>query len=219
MRDFKTFMSLTDSRIAEEFSVILEAHKIPFKTQDTAKDFDASFANNEAKQSILIMLDPNDFEKASSVLEQNIALNINEIDPQHPLFSFSTEELKDVVKNYDEWHPIDVKLAKYLLKQQNIVVEPKGIQTQQHVKELKSFHPEKSSTTTLLLGYIFCMIGGFAGIGIALFLMTATRKLPDGTKKYIYSDSDRKQGLYMLLVGGIVFIFTLLYLEFDFNEL
>lgn len=219
MGDFKTFMSLTDPKIAQEFAVILEAHKIPFKTQDTAKDFDASFANNQAKQSILIMLNPNDFDKASSVLEQNITLDINEIDPQHPLFSFSTEELKDVVKNYDEWHPIDVKLAKHLLKQQNIVVEPDEIKAEQNLKELKSFHPEKSSTITLLLGYIFCMMGGFAGIGIALFLMTATRKLPDGTKKHIYSNSDRKHGFYMLLTGGIVFIFTLLYLEFDFNEL
>lgn len=212
-------MSLTDDVAAKEIIEILEANKIRFKIQDTAKDFDASFANNAAKQSILIMLSPNDFDRASSVLEQNIALNINEIDPQHPLFSFSTEELKDVVKNYDEWHPIDVKLAKYLLKQQNLIVEPNEIKTQQHLKELKSFHPEKSSSITLLLGYLFCMMGGFAGIGIALFLMTATRKLPDGTKKYIYSNSDRKHGLYMLLVGGIVFIFTLLYLEFDFNEL
>jgi hypothetical protein len=63
------------------------------------------------------------------------------------------------------------------------------------------------------------MMGGFAGIGIALFLITATRKLPDGTKKYIYSNSDRKHGFYMLLTGGIIFILTLLYLEFDFNEL
>lgn len=219
MRDFKTFMSLTDPKIAEEFSVILEAHKIPFKTQDTSKDFDASFANNQAKNSILIMLDPKDFDRASSVLEQNIALNINDIDPQHPLFSFSTEELKDVVKNYDEWHPIDVKLAKHLLKQQDIVVESSEIKTQQEAKELKSFSHEKSSSITLLLGYIFCMMGGFAGIGIALFLMTATRKLPDGTKKYIYSNSDRKHGFYMLFAGGIVFILTLFYLEFDFNEL
>jgi hypothetical protein len=58
-------------------------------------------------------------------------------------------------------------------------------------------------------------MGGFAGIGIALFLMTAKRSLPDGTRKHIYSNADRKHGFYMLLAGVILFIITLLYFEFE----
>lgn len=213
MSDFKTFMSLNDLAIADEMAVILETHKIPFKLQDTAKDFDASFANDPAKQSFLIMINPKDFERTSAILEQHTLLNLDEIDPQHPLFSFSTEELKDVVKNYDEWHPIDVKLAKYLLEKQHITVDATEIKAQQHLKELKTYEPEKSSTITLLLGYVFCMLGGMAGIGIALFMMNAKKTLPNGSKKFVYSNSDRKHGLFMLLLGGIVFILTLLFME------
>jgi hypothetical protein len=67
--------------------------------------------------------------------------------------------------------------------------------------------PEKSSLLTLAMGYTFCLMGGLAGIGIAIFLMMGKRTMPDGTKKYIYSKSDRAHGLYMLVAGSIVFLF------------
>ena len=207
MSEFKTFMSLTDSVIADEMVQILEAHNIAYKLQDTSKDFDASFANNEAKNSFLIMLNPNDFDKASLLLEENVKLEINDINSQHPLFDFTTEELKDVVKNYDEWHPADVKLARQLLEKENIVVEDSDIKEQQNKKMIVAQAPEKSSLLTLAMGYTFCLMGGLAGIGIAIFLMIGKRTMPDGTKKYIYAKSDRAHGLYMLVAGAIIFLF------------
>ncbi len=207
MSEFKTFMSLTDSVIADEMVQILEAHNIAYKLQDTSKDFDASFANNEAKNSFLIMLNPNDFDKASLLLEENVKLEINDINSQHPLFDFTTEELKDVVKNYDEWHPADVKLARQLLEKENIVVEDFEIKEQQNKKMIVAQMPEKSSLLTLAMGYTFCLMGGLAGIGIAIFLMIGKRTMTDGTKKYIYSKSDRAHGLYMLVAGAIIFLF------------
>jgi hypothetical protein len=213
MSEFKTFMSLTDSDVADEIIGILKANKIDYKFQDTSKDFDASFANNSAKDSLLIMLNTNDFDKASKLLDENMKFNVDEIDDQHPLFSFSNSELKDVVKNYDEWHPLDVKLAKYLLQKKNIVVEDSEIKEQQKQKKIESQQPEKSDLLTLTMGYLLCILGGFAGIGIAILLMTGKRTMPNGTKEYIYSKSDRAHGLYMLVAGIIFFtIFILKYI-------
>jgi len=210
MIDFKTFLSLTDSIFANEMIQILKANNIEFKVQDTSKDFDASFANNSAKDSILIMINPNDFDKASKLLEENMEFKIDEIDTQHPLFSFNTEELKDVIKNYDEWHPLDVKLARYLLNKQNIIVENSEIIKQQHEKKLKAEKQEKSSSLTLVMGYLFCIMGGLAGIGIAIFLLTGKRTLSNGSKSYIYSKSDRIHGKYMLIIGAICLTFFIL---------
>lgn len=206
MIEFKTFMSLTDSSVAEEMIQILKVNKIAFKIQDTSKDFDATFANNTAQDSILIMLNPNDFDKASRILDENMQFNINEIDSLHPLFSFTIDELKDVVKNYDEWHPLDVKLAKHLLKNESITVEDSEIIDKQLQKEIKSQQPEKSNSLTLIMGYGFCIMGGLAGIGIAIFLLTGKRTMTDGSKKYIYSKSDRVHGVYMLIAGTAVFL-------------
>lgn len=205
MIEFKTFMSLTDSSVAEKMIQILKVNKIAFKIQDTSKDFDATFANNTAQDSILIMLNPNDFDKASRILDENMQFNINEIDYLHPLFSFTIDELKDVVKNYDEWHPLDVKLAKHLLKKESITVEDSEIIEKQLQKEIKAQQPEKSNSLTLIMGYGFCIMGGLAGIGIAIFLLTGKRTMTDGSKKYIYSKSDRVHGVYMLIAGTAVF--------------
>ena len=213
MSEFKTFMSITDAVVADEIVQVLKAHNIKYKFQDTSKDFDASFANNGAKDSFLIMLHSEDFDKASILLEENTTLNVDEIDSQHPLFDFTTEELKDVVKNYDEWHPADVKLAKHLLEKENIFVDSSEIKEQQNQKRIAELAPEKSSVLTLAMGYVLCLMGGLAGIGIAIFLMTGKRTLPDGSKKYIYSKSDRAHSFYMLAAGLIGFlIFTLNYL-------
>lgn len=206
MIEFKTFMSLTDSSVAEKMIQILKVNKIAFKIQDTSKDFDATFANNTAQDSILIMLNPNDFDKASRILDENMQFNINEIDYLHPLFSFTIDELKDVVKNYDEWHPLDVKLAKHLLKKESITVEDSEIIEKQLQKEIKAQQPEKSNSLTLIMGYGFCIMGGLAGIGIAIFLLTGKRTMTDGSKKYIYSKSDRVHGVYMLIAGTAVFL-------------
>ena len=207
MSEFKTFMSLTDSVIVDEMIQLLEAHKIAYKLQDTSKDFDVSFAHNEAKNSFLIMLNPNDFDKASLLLEENVKLEMNTINSQHPFFNFTTEELKDVVKNYDEWYPADVKLARQLLEKENIVVEDSEIKGQQNKKMIVAQTPEKSSLLTLAMGYTFCLMGGLAGIGIAIFLMIGKRTMPDGTKNYIYSKSDRAHGFYMLVAGAFIFLF------------
>lgn len=207
MSDFKTYMSLTEIEQVTEITKILTEFNIPFRIQDTSKDFDVSFSNNEAKNSFLIMLDQNDFDKASAVLEDKMKFDINEIDKQHPLFSFSASELKDVVKNYDEWHPFDVKLAKYLLEKQNIYVSDEEINKRKIEKEILATIPEKPALLTLLMGYTFCIGGGLAGIGIALFMLTGKKTLPNGSKKYIYSSSDRKHGIYMLLLGAICFSF------------
>ena len=143
--EFKTFMSLTNLTVAEEIIKILSENKIDFKFQDTSKDFDVTFSNDFSKNSFLIMLKPIDFNVASKVLEDYTEFDIDEIDSQHPLFSFTNDELKDVILNYDEWHPLDVKLAKHLLKKEDIIIEETEVKKQQFqkIEEAKLQEEEK----------------------------------------------------------------------------
>lgn len=213
MIEYKTFMSVTDLATSEEIVQILDAQKIPFKVQDTSKDFDPTFSNNEADNSILIMLFPTDFEKATKILDENLVLDLNKIDPEHPFFSFATDELKEVVKNYDEWHPLDVKLAKYLLKDKNISIDNIEIERVQKHKKQKELEPEKPKPLTLVMGYVFCLLGGLIGIGIAVFLITGKKSLPDGSKRFVYSPQDRAHGVFMLIAGILSFFFYIYYFK------
>lgn len=215
MSGFRTFMDLTDAGIANEYAAILEENMIPFKLQDTSKDFDPSMSNNTANKTFMLMLDPKDFEKTNALLESKTSFDINEIEPSHPFFSFSTAELSEVVMNYDEWNPLDVKLAKYLLKKQNVAIDTSEIKSHQKEKEInKATEDEstKSGSIMILIGYVFCLAGGFLGFAIGVFLITAKKELPNGTKVFVYKKPEREHG-YLMLIAGLAMATLLIYVN------
>lgn len=209
MPGFKTFMDLTDPETAMEYAAILDGHKIPYKLQDTSKDFDASMSFNKATKTFMLMLNPKDFEQANALLELKAAFDIDQINASHPFFSFSNDELSDVVMNYDEWNPTDVKLAKHLLAKDKIAISDAQINAFKKGKEAEMRKPEKSDRVTILIGYVFSLTGGIIGLAISLFLINSKKTLPSGEKIYTYCESDRKHALVMLSISCIVFAFSL----------
>lgn len=214
--EFKTFMSFPNRSQVDAIVTVLNENSIPYKLQDTSKDFDVTFSNDSLKHTFLIMLLETDFEKANQLIEEKVPFDSSAIASNHPFYTFSIEELTEVVKNYDEWFPSDVKLAKELLSKQQIEVTQDTIEQQQRIKQQQSEQPEKSSLLTLAMGYTFCIFGGLAGIGIALYLLLGKRKLPNGKRVYLFTRNDRNHGLAMLLLGLIgLLIFTYRY-QYEF---
>lgn len=214
MSDFKTFMDLTDAGLAMEYAAILDGHQIPYKLQDTSRDFDASMSFNKATKTFILMLHPNDFEQANSLFELKSAFDMEQINASHPFFAFSTSELSDVVMNYDEWNPLDVRLAKHLLKKENIEIVNSEINAHQKNKKFNQTLDggNAKSDTMIITGYVFCLLGGLLGFAIGLFLITAKKQLPDGSKTYVYKKSQRDHGYLMVLIG-LAFSTLYLYLK------
>ena len=71
------------------------------------------------------------------------------------MYMFNNEELLDVIKNAEEWHPLDVKLAKELLKTKKVSINEEEILKFKKDKVAENQKPEKCDSTTLLIGYIF----------------------------------------------------------------
>jgi hypothetical protein len=203
-------MSFPNLSQADAVIALLNENSISYKLQDTSKDFDVTFSIDSSKNAFLIMLLETDFDKANQLIEDKIPIDTRTFDSTHPFYTFTIDELTEVVKNYDEWFPADVKLAKELLSNQYIEVAQETILQQQKQKLLQSQQPEKSSLLTLAMGYTFCIFGGIAGIGIALYLLFGKRKLANGEQVYVFSKNDRNHGLAMLilgLTGLLIFIF------------
>ncbi len=200
-------MSLTEEAIASEIISILKKNNIQFKVEDTRKNFDASFSLSEVNKPILIFLNPMDFEKANKFIDHEMIIDEDKINKNHFLYSFSNEELLNVVKNPNEWHPFDLKLAKKILNKKNISVNEEEILINQKKKELENNQPEKSDLMTILLGYVFSLLGGLFGIGIAIFLITNKKTLTTGKKIHTYTKSDRDHGYKMLILSIIMLIF------------
>ena len=205
--DFITFQKFNDQYSAKQFGKLLSEQNVKYVLEDNSLSFDPTFANNNFGTEYCIKIKNEDFEKVNAILESKSEIEINEIDKDYYLLSFSDEELIDVVSKSDEWNKFDVSLAKKLLKERGLEITPLKIEEikKQRIAELAK--PEKSQKGYIILGYITALCGGLLGIFVGWHLMTYKKTLPDGNRVYVYSENDRKQGNRILTLGLVFFIF------------
>jgi len=205
MSDFKTYMSFIDAESSLELTALLKKNDIPYILQDTKADFDPTMSLNEANKPYLIQIHTEDLEKVDQLVKESF--DISRIDKEHFLYDFSDEELIDVLKNEEEWHPLDVLLAKKIIQQKNIIVDENEIINHQEEKKLKLFSHEKLPKYTIPIAYLICCAGGMLGFAIALFLIFSKKTLPSGEKIYSYNPSVRGHAKIMLLLSSILMFF------------
>jgi len=205
--DFITFQRFNDQYSAKQFGKLLSDQNIKYVLEDNSLSFDPTFANNNFGTEYCIKIQNEDFEKVNAILEAKSDIEINEIDKDYYLLSFSDEELIDVISKSDEWNKFDVSLAKKLLRDRGQEITPLKIEEikKQRIAELAK--PEKSQSGYIILGYITALLGGLLGVFVGWHLLTYKKVLPDGNRVYVYSENDRKQGNRILILGLVFFVF------------
>jgi len=199
--EFKTFMSFAEPDLAQEIATILADGKILYNIYDTRKDFDPAFSNSELGKEVLVQIRPQDFRKAETLVNEKMPFQIDSVDPDHFLFGFSDNELKDVVKRADEWHVLDVKLAKYLLQQKGISISEEEMSDFRKQEMIEKSAPEKIKALWLVVAYISTLCVGPLGLLIGWYLATLKKTLPDGSQVYNYDKTDRQHGRLILFLG------------------
>ena len=202
--DFITYQKFNDPALAEELAEQLEQHQIEYTIEEESTGFDPSLVmSNEAKY-YAVKIKSDDFETVNELLKENEEVNTDEIDKDYYLFSFTDDELMEVVTKADEWSAFDVVLARKLLAERGKEVSDQKIAAihEQRIEELKQ--PEPPQTTYILSGYLFAMLGGVLGFFIGWHLSTYKKTLPDGERVYAYTENDRWHGrliFYLSFVG------------------
>ncbi len=180
MSDFKTYMSFIDADSSLELTALLEKNDIPYILQDTKSDFDPSMSLNEANKPYLIQIQEEDREKVDQLVKNSY--DISKVNKDHFLYIFSDNELIDVLKNEEEWHPLDVLFAKKLVQEKNIIIDNIEISSHQEKKRQKLYAHEKLPKYTILIAYLICFAGGMLGFAITVFLIVSKKTLPSGEK-------------------------------------
>lgn len=204
--EFITFEKFNDQNSAKELGNLFSEQNVEYLLVDNSLSFDPSFANNGFGKEYCIKIKKNDFEKANKIVLDKAEKEIEEIDSDYYLLSFSDDELIDVVSKSDEWNKFDVSLAIKLLKERGKEITPEKIK-KQRIQELSK--PEENQKGYIILGYILAFLGGILGFFIGWHLLTYKKTLPDGNRVYAYSKNDRKEGNRILMIGGVFFIFWL----------
>lgn len=230
MSKLLTFARYNTVEEAEAHAAILSENDIHNVIEAEKTTLDSNFVGKYYNDGILLKLHGADFKKAQQLLFEKTVINLDEIDKEYSLLSFTKDELLDVVKHPDDWGIYNVKLASMLLNDMGISMSVHSIFKYQEADNEEQAKPKDFNKSVILLCNFFSVFAIFAGLysEAALFLIYAFWFLPgllgciigltiyrsrktlsDGRQVYSYSQASRKQGIYMIVLSLFAIAFNI----------
>jgi hypothetical protein len=198
-----TFQKFHDMEVAEDIAEKLRENNIYYELVDESPAFDVSYAYNFVSKDIRIKLKPWDFVTARNILDEYYKGQIDKVDETYYLFSFSNDELKEIISKPDEWGYFDYQLAQKILRDRGDEIKPAvvGLLKEERNKELGK--TESMHKKTIARGYYAAFLGGFWGFVIGHSLVYSRKTLPDGRSVYTYPEEERTHGINILIISSV----------------
>lgn len=209
--EFLVFQQFSDAAVADAVASVLKQNGIEFLLSNNHKILDPAYTNNALTVDMSLQIKKDDFIKARTCLEEFYKTQADNVESDYYLFSFTDEELMDLVASADEWGYLDYQLALKILKDRGKEITPGVIDLlkSRRIKELEK--PEHVPVYVLYLGYISAILGGLFGFVIGLAIAYHKKTLPNGQRIYAYRQQDRDHGTRMILLSfSGIFIWALL---------
>ncbi|MGZ3751903.1 MAG: hypothetical protein ACXVB0_19340 [Mucilaginibacter sp.] len=207
--EFITYQKFNDSELANELTGLLDDHGVEYILQEETSGFDPSLVMSNAPVDYAVKIKSKDFERVNHLLKDDEAKNITGVNSDYYLFSFTDDELIEVITKADEWSAFDNVLARKILGERGIHISDREIEEigKKRIEALKA--PDEPQTLWIVIGYVCAFCGGVFGIFIGWYLANGKKTLPNGERVYEYSDNDRKHGrniYYIGIVATIIFV-------------
>ncbi|GGH22240.1 hypothetical protein [Mucilaginibacter phyllosphaerae] len=200
-----TYKKFNDAALANQLAEVLQRHQINYNIVEEATLFNPTFYTDETAKDYAVKISADEFLKVDELLKAEESKSVDATDNDHYLYSFTNDELTDLIAKPDEWSQFDNLLAVKILKERGIYITDQAIAqlTLKRLNELKQ--PEKPQNTWIVLGYLFAISGGILGAFIGWHLYIHKKTLPNGEQVYGYNESDRAH-------GRIIFYFSIMIL-------
>ena len=119
----------------------------------------SNILNPNITSSFSIYVHEDDFKKANVILEKQAEKIINNINKDYYLFSFTNDELYDILFKKDEWSQIDFQLAKQILTNRGETINQQ-ILDQLERNRMNEIVSEKQIASSLLIyiGFITAIL-------------------------------------------------------------
>ncbi|WNJ17029.1 hypothetical protein [Pontibacter sp. G13] len=199
---FVTFQRFAQLQDASETLRVLERNDIPYEVEQVSHMMDSIFTFNRLGNRIIVKVPQSRFLEAREQIENICEIYFTGVPEGHPLLQSTVEELEEVMVSADEWSPMDVVIARHLLRQQGMETEPE-VWANRRKQRLSSMRkPQQIQSHWKRLGYLGIL---FAGIPTMLIgaAFAFTRKVdPEGKLYYVYDEEARKLGFFLFLLGG-----------------
>jgi hypothetical protein len=207
--NFLTFQKFNDPQLAATMCELLLAQGIDCKIVNEAPTFDVSFANNKFEPTIHLKVPSGEFVRAHAALEDYYRQQLDTLDPDYYLLSFSDVELLDIVQHPDEWGALDYALAKQLLAKHGKPVTVQQVNTirEQRLEQLSQTEP--AHPQWIVFAYLLAVVFGLVGFFLGYALAFSKRNLPNGEQAFIYSPVARRHGRRVMLIAVLWFCYVL----------
>ena len=124
---FVVFKSYNDPELASALAEFLGNEQIPYEIEDTSSRLDPVIIGTSLEPDIRIKIRPKDFEQAHAILERQSKLFVESVGKDHYLFTFSNNELVEIIENPFEWGELDYQLAQKILKERGVNIDTEKI--------------------------------------------------------------------------------------------
>lgn len=200
---FLTFQKFNDAGLATTVAEKLKEQHIEFELANEQPNFDPSYAFNAVEPTIHLKIQAADFSKAHTVLEEYYQNQLQDVDPDYYLLSFSNQELQEIIEKPDEWGHFDYALAKKLLAERGISITPAKAEQLKKERLHELAKPETTGIYWIYAGYLFAILGGALGLLLGYIIAYFKKTLPNGDRVFVYLPSERAHGKRILIISII----------------
>lgn len=206
--EFVTYKKYNEQERVESLIKIFKEQGIDFEIAEDRDSLDSLYGSNHLTKYYYVKIKQNDFAKADSILLTLSEKELETVDKDHYLYSFTDQELFEILSKPDEWNEFDYQLSKKILKERGKEINTETIELlkKQRISDLSK--PDEGHRSWMYAGYVFALLGGLLGIFIGWHLSTFKKTLPNGQRVYGYTENDRKHGNRILIIGLIMFFIS-----------
>ena len=194
---FLTFQKFNDPDLAAAIGEQLATAGIDYIVENEAPHYDPVLIGNVPEPNVHLKIPSTEFIRAHAVLEAYYEKQLQEVDPDYYLLTFTDTELLEILSKPDEWGHFDYVLAKKLLADRgHAITDAYAAQLKaKRLEELAQYEDKPLPGPAFFSGYI---------------VATHKKTLPDGRQVHAYSPTARKQGKKAFIIAAIALALALL---------
>jgi len=203
MNDFVLFQSFYTENEAASVIEQLRENGIDYRLERSKELLDKAFIGEDLEKKIFLKIKSFDFSRANQVLDAHILQNIAALEKDYYLFSFTNDELIEILRKPDEWSRQDFLIARKILDERGQPINEEVIKDLKSKRINELSREESEPTSTIIAGYILAVLFSLVGLFYGLTFLTAKKNIPNGRRVLTYSRSTRKHGRNIVILSAV----------------
>lgn len=210
MSQYATYQKFFSPEQAEPVLSILKEHEVPFQFIKSKTLVDSVIGGETSFDNLYeLKIIDSQFEEVNQLLRQKMEVNLEDLESDYYLFSFTEKELVEILQKPDEWSNQDYSISRQILKERGIEYTSEELATLRKERLHVLARPEKLHQRLLYVGYAFALFGGILGLIIGLSIWRTKKTLPNGKREYVFSYPSREHGKLMVILSAIFLVINI----------